>query len=108
VLLFGSNKGFIVTKYITKRVKPSHRRGKLGKRVERVRQIIREITGLSPFERRAVEYLKAGGDKDGKKALRLCRKRLGTMRRGKKRIEYLENYIKDKRAAKPAKEKTGK
>ena len=93
-LSVGLNKGFLVTKHITKNQKPSHRKGKLGKRVELVRGIIREVCGLSAYERRIVELLRTGQDKEAKKGLRIAKARLGTMRRAKRRIETLENYIK--------------
>jgi large subunit ribosomal protein L36e len=93
-LSVGLNKGFLVTRPITKRTKPSYRRGKLGKRVQLVRGIIRELCGLSGYEKRIVELLRTGQDKEAKKGLRIAKSRLGTMRRAKLRVEALENYIK--------------
>lgn len=93
-LSVGLSKGFLVTKHITKREKPSRRKGRLGKRVQLVRGVVRELCGLSGYEKRIVELLRTGQDKEAKKALRIARARLGTMRRAKLRVETLENYIK--------------
>lgn len=46
---------------------------KQGKHVKFVREIVREIAGMSPLERRAVELLKNGRDK---RVLKLCKKRV--------------------------------
>jgi hypothetical protein len=46
---------------------------KLGKQVKLVRDIVREIAGVSPLERRGMELLKNGRDK---RVLKLCKKRV--------------------------------
>jgi hypothetical protein len=46
---------------------------KQGKHVKFVREIIRELAGMSPLERRAVELLKNGRDK---RVLKLCKRRV--------------------------------
>ena len=46
---------------------------KLGKQVKMVRDIVREIAGVSPLERRGMELLKNGRDK---RVLKLCKKRV--------------------------------
>ena len=64
--IMGLNKGHIVTKIHQKKIKPrvSHKKGKLGERVRFIREVIREVTGLSPYEKRIVELLKVGGVKE--------------------------------------------
>jgi hypothetical protein len=47
---------------------------KLGKHVKFVREIVREIAGYNPLERRAIELLRNGRDK---RCLKLCKKRVG-------------------------------
>ena len=43
------------------------------KRVKFVRDIIREVAGLAPYEKRVTELLKVGKDK---RALKLCKKKV--------------------------------
>jgi hypothetical protein len=43
------------------------------KRVKFVREIIREVAGLAPYEKRVTELLKVGKDK---RALKLCKKKV--------------------------------
>merc|ERR1712087_1238 len=40
--------------------KPSYRKGKLNKRVAFVREIVREVAGYAPYEKRTMELLKVG------------------------------------------------
>ena len=49
------------------------------KRVQFTRDIIREVMGFAPYEKRAMEVLKLGKEK---RAQRFCKKRLGTHQRG--------------------------
>ena len=92
-IFVGLNKGFIVTKpkTNTRKLKPSYKKGKLGKRVAIVREVIREVAGLAPFERKMIELIRTGDAGKEKKALRLARKRLGTHKRAQiKRNEINE------------------
>merc|ERR1711881_560222 len=54
------------------------------------RDVVREVCGFAPYERRAMELLSQGFDK---RALKFCKKRLGTHRRGKKKRAELENVM---------------
>ena len=58
-----------------------------------IRQITREVTGFAPYEKRIMELLKTGLAKDGKKAQKIAKRRLGTHRRGKAKKEELENVL---------------
>uniref|UniRef100_A0A8C7PMV3 60S ribosomal protein L36 n=1 Tax=Oncorhynchus mykiss TaxID=8022 RepID=A0A8C7PMV3_ONCMY len=68
----GLSKGHPVTKNVTA---PKHgrRRGRLTKHSKFVRDMIREVCGFAPYERRAMELLKVSKDK---RALKFIKKRV--------------------------------
>ncbi|KTG33178.1 hypothetical protein cypCar_00009013 [Cyprinus carpio] len=68
----GLNKGHPVTKNVAK-PKQSRRRGRLTKHTKFVRDMIREVCGFAPYERRAMELLKVSKDK---RALKFIKKRV--------------------------------
>lgn len=76
------------------RTKPSDKRPAVSKRTQFVRSIIREVSGYAPYEKRLMELLKNSMDKRAKK---LAKKRLGTMRRAKAKIEELSQIIAESR-----------
>merc|ERR1712227_872578 len=88
-LAWGPNKGHVVEP-LAKRVRASEKKGKLGVKVKLARDVIREVAGFAPYERRAMELLSRGFDK---RALKFCKKRLGTHRRGKKKRTELEGVL---------------
>ncbi|KAL1927171.1 hypothetical protein VTP01DRAFT_5134 [Rhizomucor pusillus] len=92
-LAVGRNKGFITTPRDLKQ-KPSQKKGALGKRTAFVRSIVREVAGFSPYERRIMELIKNSKDKRAKK---LTKRRLGTLRRAKRKIEELTGVIAESR-----------
>jgi len=61
--------------------KPSYRKGKLNKRVAFVREVVREVVGFAPYEKRTMELMKVGKEK---RALKLLKAKLGTHKRAKK------------------------
>ncbi|XP_052603393.1 60S ribosomal protein L36-like [Peromyscus californicus insignis] len=85
----GLNKGHKVTKNVSK---PRHnwRRGRLTKHTKFVRDMIREVCGFTPYERRAMELLKVSKDK---RALKFIKKRVGTHIRAKRKWEELSNVL---------------
>ena len=91
----GLNHGFIVTKpkINTKTLLPSRKKGRLGKRVQAVREVIREVCGYAPYERKMIELIKAGVAAKEKKALKLARRRLGTHKRACRKRDEIQNYI---------------
>ncbi|KAJ3055568.1 60S ribosomal protein L36 [Rhizophlyctis rosea] len=91
----GINKGHVTTVRPTP-VKPSHRKGALAKRTKFVRDLVREVVGFAPYEKRVMELLKNSKDK---RARRLAKKRLGTFGRAKKKVEELSNVIAESRRA---------
>ncbi|KAK1152531.1 60S ribosomal protein L36, partial [Acipenser oxyrinchus oxyrinchus] len=70
----GLNKGHPTTKNVMK-PRQSRRRGRLTKHTKFVRDMIREVCGFAPYERRAMELLKVSKDK---RALKFIKKRVGT------------------------------
>ena len=64
------------------------------KRVKVVREIIREVAGLAPYERRIGELLKTGREK---RALRFSKKKLGTHSRGKAKREEVSEMLRKKK-----------
>ena len=46
-----------------------------------VREVIREVVGLAPYERKMMEMIRTGVAVKEKKAVKLARRRLGTQRR---------------------------
>ncbi|KAM0725296.1 Large ribosomal subunit protein eL36 [Formica fusca] len=61
-----------------------------------VRDLIREVTGYAPYEKRAMELLKVSKDK---RALKFLERRLGTHIRAKRKQEELENILVQMRKA---------
>ncbi|XP_070543601.1 large ribosomal subunit protein eL36-like [Ptychodera flava] len=90
----GLNKGHKVTKNVMKR--SSRRKGTVRKHVKFVRDIIREVCGHAPYEKRAIELLKVNKDK---RALKFIKKRLGTHTRGKRKREEMQATVAQMRKA---------
>ncbi|XP_025961254.2 large ribosomal subunit protein eL36 [Dromaius novaehollandiae] len=85
----GLNKGHKVTKNVSK-PRQCRRRGRLTKHTKFVRDMIREVCGFAPYERRAMELLKVSKDK---RALKFIKKRVGTHIRAKRKREELSNVL---------------
>lgn len=103
VIARGLNKGHPVTKFkatgkVNKKGRPAQTKGSLGKRVRLIRQVIGEVGGVSTYEKRVIELLKAGSVKDNKRALKLPKKALGTHRRAVLKREALMNLIRAQQA----------
>jgi len=94
-LIVGLNKGHKVTPREL-RPKPSRRKGASTHRVKFIRDIIREVAGYAPYEKRVMELLKNSKDK---RARKLAKKRLGTFARAKRKVEELSNIIAESRRA---------
>ncbi len=90
-LAFGLNKGHKVNTISKKdrRSKPSQRKGKLGRRTAFVREVVREICGFTPYEKRMLELLRTNAPKDAKRAYRFAKVRLGTHTRACRKREEL-------------------
>ncbi|RKP03229.1 hypothetical protein CXG81DRAFT_9821 [Caulochytrium protostelioides] len=64
------------------------------KRTTFIRDLIQEVAGFAPYERRLIELLKNSRDKRAKK---FCKKRLGTFQRSKRKIEQMQAVIAESR-----------
>ncbi|KAL6781322.1 RPL36 [Auxenochlorella protothecoides x Auxenochlorella symbiontica] len=85
----GLAKGHVVTKR-EKVARPAERKGRASKRVKFVRDIIKEVAGQAPYEKRVMELLKVGKDK---RALKLCKRKLGTHLRAKRKREEMSTLL---------------
>ncbi|CAN6332861.1 unnamed protein product [Urochloa humidicola] len=66
----------------------------MSKRVDFVKGLIREVAGFAPYEKRITELLKSGKDKH---ALKVAKRKLGTHKRAKKKINEMANVFRKKR-----------
>jgi large subunit ribosomal protein L36e len=68
----GLKKGHKVDKRETL-LKPGARKGRCGKRVKLIRDLVRDVAGTAPYEKRMMELLKTGRDK---RALKLSKRKV--------------------------------
>ncbi|TFL00472.1 ribosomal protein L36e [Pterulicium gracile] len=94
-LRVGLNHGHPTTA-IAKTLRPSQRKGHLSTKTQFVRNVVREVVGFSPYERRVMELLRNSKDK---RARKLTKKRLGTLLRSKRKLEELSAIIQESRRA---------
>ena len=96
-MFVGLNKGFVVTKPkggdAAFRKEKSFRKGRLHDRVKKVREVIAEICGLSPFERKMIELIKTGIVSKEKRAVKLARRKLGTQKRANAKRDQMNKFI---------------
>merc|ERR1712002_1308272 len=64
-----------------------------------MRDLMRDVTGFAPYEKRCMELLKLNKDK---RCLKFCKKRLGTHTRGKRKREEMTQIHKNMRKKKDA------
>ncbi|KAI3731895.1 hypothetical protein L1987_63087 [Smallanthus sonchifolius] len=100
-LFVGLNKGHVVTKKELA-PRPSDRKGKTSKRSHFVRNLIREVAGFAPYEKRITELLKVGKDK---RALKVAKRKLGTHKRAKKKREEMSSVLRKMRSGGGAEKK---
>ncbi|XP_047003749.1 60S ribosomal protein L36 [Schistocerca americana] len=84
------------TKQDKRPIRPSRLKGIQTKHTKFVRDLIREVCGHAPYEKRAMELLKVSKDK---RALKYLKRRLGTHIRAKRKREELSNILTQMRKA---------
>eukprot|EP01062_Namystynia_karyoxenos_P034297 TRINITY_DN25152_c0_g1_i2.p3 TRINITY_DN25152_c0_g1~~TRINITY_DN25152_c0_g1_i2.p3 ORF type:complete len:118 (+),score=46.79 TRINITY_DN25152_c0_g1_i2:78-431(+) len=93
----GLNKGYQTTKR-PKKLNAGKRLKVPKTKLNAVREIISEVAGFSPYEKRIIELLRVQREK---RALRFAKRRLGTFLRAKKKRELVSNIMRKQ----PAKRK---
>ncbi|RYO87665.1 hypothetical protein DL766_001343 [Monosporascus sp. MC13-8B] len=94
-LTIGINRGHKTTPRVSK-ARISRTKGHQSKRVTFVRDIVKEVAGLAPYERRVIELLRNSRDK---RARKLAKRRLGTFGRAKAKVDELQRVIAESRRA---------
>ncbi len=94
-LVWGINRGHQTERRVLA-PRPSNRKGREGERVKVIRSVIREVAGFAPYERRAMELIRNSKDK---RARKFIKRRVGTLRRAKGKMESLTNVIAEQRRA---------
>ncbi|XP_044728725.1 60S ribosomal protein L36 [Chrysoperla carnea] len=80
----------------TLKIRPARLKGIQTKHTKFCRDLIREVVGHAPYEKRAMELLKVSKDK---RALKFLKRRLGTHIRAKRKREELSNILTQMRKA---------
>ena len=58
-----------------------------------VREVMREVCGLAPYERKMMEMIRTGVAAKEKKAVKLARRKLGSNKRAQRKREEISNII---------------
>ena len=89
----GLDKGHKTTPLEIKK-KPSNNKGKQTNHNKFVRDLVREVTGFAPYERRAMELLRISKDK---RCLKFLKKRIGSHVRAKRKREEMSTVLQNMR-----------
>ena len=94
-LFVGINKGLTVTLPAKQawKSRPVLKKGKISKRSLAVREVIREVAGFSPIEKRMLEMIRTEVASKEKKAVKHCRAKFGTHRRALMKRDELIKII---------------
>merc|ERR1712151_735831 len=108
-IFVGLNRGHIVTKPQVEteafKANKSGRKGRLHPRVKAVREIVQEVCGLQPFQKKMIEMIRTGIAIKEKKAVKLARARVGQPKRaGHIRDNLVAIIAAQKKAAADAKD----
>merc|ERR1739849_54449 len=89
-MVVGPSKGHKVTKLQGHKGTQSRNKGNKTKKSAFVHDVIREVVGYTAYERRCIELLRISKDK---RALKFCKKRLGSHVAAKRKREEMQNVI---------------
>merc|ERR1711907_184319 len=91
----GLNHGHLVTRpaKMAWKSRPALRRGYKSKRCAFVREVIHEVAGHSPLEKRMLEMIRTGVASKEKRAGKLARAKLGTHRRAQHMKQALSDFV---------------
>ena len=94
-LFVGKNKGHTVTLPAKQawKTRPVTKKGKLSKRCKAVREVVHEIAGFSPLEKKMLELIRTGVAAKEKKAVKTARAKLGTHRRAQLKRNALVTFV---------------
>merc|ERR1739847_181722 len=96
-MVVGKDKGHKVSKLAGHIGRQSRNKGKVTKKSAFVHDIIREVAGFAGYEKRCIELLRISKDK---RALKFCKKRLGTHTAAKRKREEMQGVIQAQKRAK--------
>ena len=85
-----------VNKSVSEKKRPGKRKGRDSNHNKFVRDLVREVVGFSPYERRAMELLRISKDK---RCLKFLKKRIGSHIRAKRKREEMTNVLQAMRKA---------
>ena len=89
-------KNFETTK-LAKAQRPKHRKGRPSKRNVVVKEVVSEVAGLLPYEKRLLDMLSGTGDGADKRMYKYAKQRLGTHKRAKIKRENMSNELRKQR-----------
>merc|ERR1712071_548122 len=95
-MVVGADKGHKVTKIQGHKGRQSRGKGKVTKKAAFVQDVIREVAGFAAYERRCIELLRISKDK---RALKFCKKRLGSHIAAKRKREEMSGVIQAQKRA---------
>lgn len=70
--------------------RPSHAKARISKRTSMVREIVSEVVGFAPYEKRLLDMLKTGGASAEKRMYKFAKRRLGSHKRATKKRDQIK------------------
>ncbi|VWU50908.1 60S ribosomal protein L36 [Hepatocystis sp. ex Piliocolobus tephrosceles] len=89
----GFNKGHIVKRRNLKAQIKKKPRKRTSTKKELIKDVVTEIVGFAPYEKRLMEFIKVGTSAALKKSLKYAKKKLGTHKRGKTKRDELQKVV---------------